>query len=95
MHPEGPAVVAIMLRVGEPVYEHFRHQKPPVFNGSLDLAEAEDWLKKIQRIFTYMGLEDHERVACAANQLEREALCWWEYVVQAEGEDQVSWNFFV
>ena len=66
-----------------------------MFDGSPDPAEAEDWLKKIQRIFTYMGLEDYERVACAANQLEREALCWWEYVVQVEGEDRVSWNFFV
>ena len=42
-----------------------------------------------------MGLEDHERVSCIANQLEREALCWWEYVVLAEGKDRVSQNFFV
>ena len=46
-----------------------------MFDGSPDPVETEDWLKKIQRIFTYMGLEDHERVVYAANQLEREALC--------------------
>ena len=33
-----------------------------MFSGSLDPAEAEDWLKKIQRIFAYIGLENHERV---------------------------------
>ena len=95
VRPEGPAVVAAVPQVGEPVYERFRRQKPPMFSGSPDPAEAEDWLKKIQRIFAYMGLEDHERVACATNQLEREALCWWEYVVLAEGENRINWQFFV
>ena len=60
VRPEGPKVVAAMLQVGEPIYECFRCQKPPVFSGSPDPAEAEDWLKKIQRIFAYMGLDDHE-----------------------------------
>ena len=68
VRPDRLAVVAAPPKVGEPIYERFRHQKPPVFDGSPDPAEAEDWLKKIQRIFTYMGLEDHERIACAANQ---------------------------
>ena len=61
-----------------------------MFSGSPDLAEAEDWLNKIQRIFAYIGLEDHERVACAINKLEREALCWWEYVVLVEGENRIN-----
>ena len=95
VRPEGPAVVAAVPQVGEPIYERFRRQKSPMFSGSPDPAEAEDWLKKIQRIFAYMGLEDHERVACATNQLEREALCWWEYVVLAEGENRINWQFFV
>ena len=51
VRPEGLAVVATVLWVREPVYERFRRQKPPVFSGSPDLAKAEDWLKKIQRIF--------------------------------------------
>ena len=59
--------MAAVPQVGELVYEHFRRQKPLVFSGSPDPAKAEDWLKKIQRIFAYMGLEDHERVACATN----------------------------
>ena len=31
-----------------------------MFSGSPNPTEVEDWLKKIQRIFVYMGLEDHE-----------------------------------
>ena len=88
-------VIPVRAEVGEPVYEHFRRQKPPTFNGSTDPVEAEDWLKKVQRIFAYMKLEDHEKLACAVNQLEREALCWWEYVVMAEGEDNTTWKFFM
>ena len=73
-------VIPVKAKVGEPMYEHFRCQKPPTFNGSTDPIEVEDWLKKVQRIFVYMKLEDHEKLAYAVNQLEREALYWWEYM---------------
>ena len=43
VRPDRPAVVAALPKVGEPIYEHFRRQKPPVFDGSPDPAEAEDW----------------------------------------------------
>ena len=46
--------------------------------------------QKIQRIFMYISLEDHVRVACATNQLEQEALYWWEYRVLTEGENRTS-----
>ena len=66
-----------------------------MFSGSNDPAEAEDWLKKIQRIFTYMGLKDHERITCTANQLEREGLYWLEYMVLVEREHRISWQLFL
>ena len=45
---EAPQVVIpVRAEVGEPVYERFRRQKPPIFNGSHDPVEAEDWLKKV------------------------------------------------
>ena len=47
VRPDRPTVVAAPPKVGEPIYERFRRQKPPVFDGSPDPAEAEDWLKKI------------------------------------------------
>ena len=64
---EEPTVVAAMPQVGEPIYENFKCQKSLVFSGSLDPAEADDWLDKIQRIFTYMGVKDCELAACATN----------------------------
>ena len=59
--------------VGEPAYERFRRQQPPIFDGSLDPMVAGDWIRKIQKIFDFMRLTDEERIACAANQLEKSA----------------------
>ena len=69
-------------QVGEPTYERFRLQKPPKFDRTPDPATAEDWIKRLQHIFGYMGLTDAEKVACAINELDKEAMCWWEVVGQ-------------
>ena len=42
VRPNRPTVVAVPLKVGEPIYKHFRHQKPLVFDGSPDPTEVED-----------------------------------------------------
>ena len=40
---EAPQVVIpALVQVRESVYEYFRHQKLPTFNGSPDLVEAKD-----------------------------------------------------
>ena len=67
-------MIPIRAEVGEPMYEYFRHQNLSTFNVSTALVEAKDWLKKVQRIFEYMKLEAHEKLACPVNQLEIEAL---------------------
>ena len=64
--PVPPAVPVVALaapiaaHVGERIYERFGRQKPPQFDGSRNPVEAEDWIKRLQRIFDYMRLEDHE-----------------------------------
>ncbi|KAL5582992.1 hypothetical protein UlMin_015434 [Ulmus minor] len=45
----------------EPLYERFRKQHPPVFEGSSDPLVAEEWLCSIEDIFNFMRLNDHER----------------------------------
>lgn len=81
--------------VSEPVYERFRKQMPPVFDGNTDPATAERWLKKIQQICNYMQPTDAERVACAINQLEDEARGWWEIVVSYEDVHTMTWVHFL
>ena len=53
--------------VGEPFYERFRCKKSLTFNSTPDLANAEDWYKKLQYKFGYMRLSYAERVSCAVN----------------------------
>ena len=92
--PVAAPAAPIAAHVGELIYERFGRQKPPQFDGSRNPVEAEDWIKRLQRIFDYMRLEDHERVACAVHQLEKDGLCWWEITAQCEGTENISWERF-
>ena len=81
--------------VAEPVYERFRRQQPLTFKGTADPSVAEDWIKRIQRIFIFMRLNDEERIACAVNQLEKGASYWWDLVAQTEDMAALTWTDFV
>ena len=41
-----------------------------------------------------MGLTNAEKVACAVNQLDKEAMCWWEVVGQTKDLNVVTWERF-
>ena len=41
-----------------------------------------------------MGLTDAVKVTCAINQLDKEAMCWWEVVGQTEDVNTVTWERF-
>ena len=51
----------------EPLYERFRKQHPPTFDGSTDLLKAEQWLDMLSSILNFMGVEGNDRVACAVH----------------------------
>ncbi|XP_060972255.1 uncharacterized protein LOC133038188 [Cannabis sativa] len=74
----------------EPVYERFRKQQPPIFNGSSDSLEAEEWLRSVESILEYMDLNDRERVSCAASLLKKDARIWKYYsaAILAAKEDE-------
>ena len=77
------------------MYERFRRQQPPTFEGTADPSVAEDWIKRIQRIFNFMRLNDEERIACAVNQLEKGASYWWDLVAQTKDMAALTWTDFV
>ena len=83
------------LLIDEPIYERFRKQKPPMFQGTPDPTKAENWIKRIQQIFEYMQLTDAQKLACAIYQFDDEARCWWEMVVQTQPIDTISWDRFL
>ncbi|KAL5558463.1 hypothetical protein UlMin_034674 [Ulmus minor] len=49
----------------EPLYERFRKQGPPSFEGTTDPLVAEEWIRSIERILDFMMLTDQERIMCA------------------------------
>ena len=51
-------VLKAVEQVGEPIYERFRRQKSPRFDGTHDAATVEEWIKLHQHIFGYIGLTD-------------------------------------
>ena len=89
--PELPQNLALI----EPMYERFRRQQPPTFDGSADPSIAEDWNKRIQRIFNFMRLSDEEKVMCAVNQLVKGASYWWDLVAQTEDVTTMTWAQFL
>ena len=53
-----------------------------------------EWFKRLQHICRYIGLTDAEKVACAVNQLNKEAMCLWEVVGQTEDHHAMTWEHF-
>ena len=75
-----PFVPLTMAYSFEPVYERFRKQSPPNFEGKADPVVVEDWLKSVEAIFDHMELNDHQRVSCVAHLLKMDARIWWDVV---------------
>ncbi|KAL5552945.1 hypothetical protein UlMin_040346 [Ulmus minor] len=79
----------------EPLYERFRKQGPPTFEGSNDPLAAEEWLRNIERILDFMKLSDQERIMCATYKLTKDARYWWEVTGQTKDLETLSWTEFV
>ncbi|XP_060974481.1 uncharacterized protein LOC133039601 [Cannabis sativa] len=79
----------------KPVYERFRKQQPPIFNGSSDSLEAEEWLRSVESILEYMDLTDRERVSCLCHLLKKDARILWEVVRQSRNITTMTWLDFV
>ena len=53
------------------------------FFGTTDPAEAEAWLKSIERLFTLMGSTEEDQFFLIVSLLQRDAYDWWETVPHA------------
>ncbi|KAM6553046.1 hypothetical protein CsatB_013808 [Cannabis sativa] len=78
----------------EPIYERFRKQNPPVFEGGPDPLKAEQWMTMIASIFDFMRVENNDRVRCAIYMLRDDARIWWEIVSQGHNLNTMTWDAF-
>ncbi|XP_075499234.1 uncharacterized protein LOC142537619 [Primulina tabacum] len=64
---EQAQVQALLPRQGPvqtDVYDRFRRLNPPEFMGSTDPAVAEEWIKSLECIFSYLPMKDADKVTC-------------------------------
>ena len=54
--------------------------KPPLFEGSINPLDAEEWLSTMETILDFMELNDDEKIICVAYVLRKEARYWWDAV---------------
>jgi hypothetical protein len=61
----------------------FLRLKPPMFAGSSNPLDADDWLRMIKRKLEAIGCPENQRVQLAAHQLSGMALAWWDTFSEA------------
>ena len=53
--------------------ERLCKMKPPLFEGSTNPLDAEEWLSTMETILDFMELKDDEKIICAAYVLRKKA----------------------
>lgn len=60
------------------IAESFLRQNPPTFTGAGSPAEAEEWVRAMERIFKFLLCSDREKMLCFLFQLKGPTDYWWE-----------------
>lgn len=76
------------------VYDRFRSMNPPVFEGETNPVLAEEWIKSLESIFSYLNMIDADRVKGAIFLMTRHARIWWESVSVTIQVDQLTCDQF-
>ncbi|XP_075515771.1 uncharacterized protein LOC142550581 [Primulina tabacum] len=91
---QAQAIVHRHMPVQSDVYDRFRRLNPPEFMGSTDPAVAEEWIKSLESIFSYLHMEDADKVICAIFLLTKHARIWWESARVALPIGPLTWGTF-
>ena len=75
-------------------FKHFKDTQPPEFRGTTDPAEAQGWIKEIEKSFRVAQTPDNLKTNFAAYMLKGEANFWWESVEQREDAVVIQWSRF-
>ena len=78
----------------ELLYERFRRQHPPTFEGGPDPLKGEKWMSIITVILDFIRVEGHDRVACATYLLRENARIWWQMASQTRDVTTLAWDGF-
>jgi hypothetical protein len=73
----------------------FQRTKPPTFSYGMDLMDADDWLKSIEKKLQVVQCSNREKVLLASHQLFGPIADWWDACVEAHKEpESINWSEF-
>jgi hypothetical protein len=73
----------------------FQCTKPPIFSYAMELMDADDWLKSIEKKLQVVQCNNREKVLLASPQLFGPTANWWHAYVEAHEEpESINWPDF-
>jgi hypothetical protein len=66
----------------------FQCTKPPTFSYVVDLMNADDWLKSVEKKLQVVQCNNREKVLLASHQLSGPTTDWWDAYVEAHEEPE-------
>ena len=87
----GPGVDLEYLKFVE-----FRKANPPNFRGAFNPDKADEWVKAMEKVFSFLDCTDRQKVTFATYMLEADAEFWWNGVRRLlEGSQiEITWDIF-
>ena len=79
----------------KPDSERFMKRNPPVFEGTVDPAMAEEWINMIEKIFKFVQIEDEDKVKCTVYMLRKDTRIWWNAVKKTRDIATMTWAEFL
>jgi hypothetical protein len=74
---------------------YFWRTKPPTFSYVVELMDADDWLKSVEKKLQAVQCNNHEKVLLASHQLSGPAADWWDAYVETHKEpESINWPEF-
>jgi hypothetical protein len=72
----------------------FQRTKPLTFSHAVELMDADDWIKSIEKMLEVVLCNNREKVSLASHQLSSPAVEWDAYVEAHEEPESINWREF-
>jgi hypothetical protein len=74
---------------------YFQRTKQPTFSHVVELMDADDWIKFVEKNLQVVQCNNREKVLLASHQLSGPAADWWDAYVEAREEPEIiNWSEF-